>query len=97
MKKFATANVTGPNFQEIYSLMQCTPDLSNLDCNQCLDEAIARLPSCCEEKVGARVIRASCTLRYEKYGFYELTVPPRQPPPPPPPPSSPSTNHTSSQ
>ncbi|PNY06466.1 cysteine-rich receptor-like protein kinase, partial [Trifolium pratense] len=94
MKKFATANVTGPNLQEIYCLMQCTPDVSSMDCNQCLDEAIARLPTCCEDKVGARVIRASCTLRYEKYKFYEITDQPRQPPPPPP--SSPSTNHTSS-
>ncbi|KAK2430148.1 hypothetical protein P8452_43600 [Trifolium repens] len=53
--------------------------------------------SCCEDKVGARVIRASCTLRYEKYKFYELTIQPPQPPPPPPPLSSPSTNHTSSR
>ncbi|XP_045828352.1 cysteine-rich receptor-like protein kinase 26 isoform X2 [Trifolium pratense] len=94
MKKFATANVSGPNFQDIYSLMQCPPDVSSMDCNQCLDEAIARLPSCCENRIGARVVRASCTLRYEKYRFYELTGQPRQPPPPP---NSPSTNNTSSQ
>ncbi|AES98412.2 cysteine-rich receptor-kinase-like protein [Medicago truncatula] len=90
MKKYATRNVTGPNFQDIYSLMQCTPDLSYLDCNQCLDQAIASLPSCCVNKVGGRAIRPSCNLRYENYRFYERNA---QPPPP----TSPSTNHTSSQ
>lgn len=92
MKKYATANETGPNFQDIYSLMQCTPDVSYLDCNQCLDQAIARLPSCCENKIGGRVIRASCNLRYESYPFYEFPVLlPSSPP------RTPSTNHTSSQ
>jgi hypothetical protein len=57
MKKYATRNVTGPNFQDIYSLMQCTPDISYLDCNQCLDQAKASLPSCCVNKAGGRVIR----------------------------------------
>jgi hypothetical protein len=68
--------------------MQCTPDINYLDCNQCLVQAIANLPSCCGNKIGGRVIRPSCNLRYENYRFYELNVQP-----PPPPPTSPSTNH----
>jgi len=68
--------------------MQCTPDISYLDCNQCLDQAIASLPSCCENKIGGRVIRPSCILRYESYRFYEFNALPRLPPP-----TSLSTNH----
>ncbi|XP_073221370.1 cysteine-rich receptor-like protein kinase 25 isoform X3 [Cicer arietinum] len=95
MRKYGTANVTGPNFQDIYSLMQCTPDLRYLDCNECLESAIASLPSCCENKIGGRVIRPSCNIRYENYRFYDqlINVEPKVPPPS----TSPSTNHTSSK
>uniref|UniRef100_A0A2N9GGI6 Uncharacterized protein n=1 Tax=Fagus sylvatica TaxID=28930 RepID=A0A2N9GGI6_FAGSY len=33
LRKFAVGNATAPNFQTLYALMQCTPDLSELDCN----------------------------------------------------------------
>ncbi|KAD7117344.1 hypothetical protein E3N88_04612 [Mikania micrantha] len=35
--KFASGNTTGPDFQRIYGLVQCTPDLSVEDCGRCLD------------------------------------------------------------
>ncbi|KAL7088765.1 hypothetical protein ACP275_13G147000 [Erythranthe tilingii] len=34
MRKFAAGNATAPDFQDIYSLLQCTPDLSPEDCNR---------------------------------------------------------------
>ena len=34
--KFALKSVTAPKFQTIYSLVKCTPDLSELDCSSCL-------------------------------------------------------------
>ena len=67
--------------QTLYSLVQCTPDLSGTDCNNCLQDAIKILPSCCSGKQGGRIVFPSCNLRYELYQFYETvaTVPPPSP------------------
>ncbi|KAF3450457.1 hypothetical protein FNV43_RR06540 [Rhamnella rubrinervis] len=73
LRKFATGNETAPNFQTIYALVQCTPDLSLTQCTSCLDIAMVDLPKCCDQKVGGRVIGPSCILRYEVYLFYEPT------------------------
>ncbi|KAG6642517.1 hypothetical protein CIPAW_09G145900 [Carya illinoinensis] len=35
-RKFALKSEAAPDFQTIYSLLQCTPDLNSLDCNNCL-------------------------------------------------------------
>ncbi|RZB43814.1 Cysteine-rich receptor-like protein kinase 8 [Glycine soja] len=40
-RKYATDNVTTGNFETIYGLMQCTPDLSETQCNDCLDGTIS--------------------------------------------------------
>ncbi|RDX87686.1 Cysteine-rich receptor-like protein kinase 25, partial [Mucuna pruriens] len=71
--KFATANVSGPAFQTIYGLVQCTPDLSEQDCTACLDGAISEIPRCCDSKKGGRIGRPSCNFRYEIYPFYDPT------------------------
>lgn len=55
-QKFATGNTTSPDFSTIYALMQCTPDLSRLKCNDCLDAAISKIPKCCNGKIGGRVL-----------------------------------------
>ncbi|XP_045786994.1 cysteine-rich receptor-like protein kinase 10 [Trifolium pratense] len=71
--KYATDNETGVNlnFQTIYGLVQCTPDLSLQECNRCLDVAISEIPSCCNNKVGARLVTPSCKIRFETYLFYD--------------------------
>jgi hypothetical protein len=62
--KFATGNATAPEFKTLYALVQWTPDLSELDCNSCLVDAIhQRIPGCCDNKEGGRVIGPSCNLR----------------------------------
>ncbi|KAJ6925610.1 hypothetical protein NC651_010111 [Populus alba x Populus x berolinensis] len=60
-KKFAVNKTYFDAFQNIYSLAQCTPDLSSFDCNQCLSAAIAGLPNCCSSKIGGRVFRSGLT------------------------------------
>ncbi|KAD7117320.1 hypothetical protein E3N88_04588 [Mikania micrantha] len=35
-QKFASGNTTGPDFQTIYGLVQCTPDLTEQECRDCL-------------------------------------------------------------
>ncbi|KAJ6364031.1 hypothetical protein OIU76_029050 [Salix suchowensis] len=86
-KKFAVNETYVDGFQNIYSLAQCTPDLSSFDCNKCLRAVIARLPICCSSKIGARVYSPSCYIHYEITEFYNATgVPAESVPPPPLPP-----------
>ncbi|KAL9317360.1 hypothetical protein ACSQ67_013877 [Phaseolus vulgaris] len=82
-RKYATDDNTTSNFQAIYGLVQCTPDLTQTDCNDCLDEAIKQIPTCCDDKRGGRVVGPSCNIRYEDYRFYEQTtiIDPETPPP----------------
>lgn len=92
--KFGVNQLNISEFQTLYSLVQCTPDLSNTDCNSCLQAAINYLRICCSGKQGGRVHFPSCHVRYELYPFYNLvnTVPAPELPPPPLsiPPGSPS-------
>ncbi|KAM4106089.1 hypothetical protein ACB094_04G041100 [Castanea mollissima] len=74
LRKFAAGNATAPNFQTLYSLVQCTPDLSAQDCSDCLAGAMGDIPNCCDRKQGGRVIRPSCNLRFEISPFYDATA-----------------------
>ncbi|GLT69581.1 hypothetical protein SLA2020_417210 [Shorea laevis] len=85
-KRFATKEAKISESETLYSLVQCTPDLSSDDCDKCLRRAIAKLPDCCFGAVGGRVLNPSCKVNYEIYPFYEGVS---APPPPPPPGSKP--------
>ncbi|XP_039034481.1 cysteine-rich receptor-like protein kinase 25 [Hibiscus syriacus] len=80
-EKFA-ARATSVNLssgaQTLYSLSQCTPDLSSTDCKRCLRFATERLP---RRSRGGRVLSPSCNVRYEIYPFYNQTgvAPPPSP------------------
>ncbi|XP_004295243.1 PREDICTED: cysteine-rich receptor-like protein kinase 25-like [Fragaria vesca subsp. vesca] len=93
-KKYAKKEENFTDFQQLYSLVQCTPDLSSTSCDTCLRGAIAQLPGCCTGKQGGRVLYPSCNVRYEIYPFYtvQAATPPPAPSPPslllPPPPGS---------
>ncbi|XP_059439331.1 cysteine-rich receptor-like protein kinase 10 isoform X2 [Corylus avellana] len=89
-KKFATKEANFTASQTIYTLVQCTPDLSGSDCNRCLQIAIKNLPSCCAGKKMGGVLFPSCYLRYGMYPFYLKvnTSAPRSNPAPVPPPLS---------
>ncbi|KAJ9566209.1 hypothetical protein OSB04_002175 [Centaurea solstitialis] len=98
-RKYASGNNTnGPWLTTIYGLMQCTPDLSEDQCYDCLNWAMQQIPNCCDNKRGGRVVYPSCYLRYEDYRFFNDTIslaPPSLAPLPPltelsPPPSPPS-------
>jgi hypothetical protein len=81
-KKFAAKEVSYTAFQSLYVLVQCTPDLSKYDCNQCLLQAILSISICCNNKQGGRVLCPSCHLRFETYSFYnEAAVVAMSPPP----------------
>ncbi|KAJ0444110.1 putative protein kinase RLK-Pelle-DLSV family [Helianthus annuus] len=62
--KFATGNITGPNFSTIYGLMQCTPDLPEQACSDCLEAAVNRIPNTnLYGKDGGRILQSTCNFR----------------------------------
>ncbi|EOA16608.1 hypothetical protein CARUB_v10004781mg [Capsella rubella] len=58
-------------FQNIYALMQCTPDSSSLthDCENCLKQNVADYQSCCRQTQGGVIMRASCFFRWDLKPF----------------------------
>ena len=80
--KFAFQSVTLPNFQKIYALLKCTPDLSWADCKYCLSQVQNFIPKCCYGKQGGQFVTPSCDLRFEVYPFFNLSteLPPILPP-----------------
>ncbi|KAL6282142.1 hypothetical protein ACE6H2_013071 [Prunus campanulata] len=99
IRKFAYGNTSGENIQTIYGLTQCTPDLSEQECNDCLIGAVGNL--CSNGKIGGRVIRPSCYFLYEVYPYINISAvkplpslpsPPLSSPPISPPPPSTTRN-----
>ncbi|XP_042519243.1 uncharacterized protein LOC122093047 [Macadamia integrifolia] len=90
-ERFGTRETNFTKFQKIYSLVQCSPDLTGDDCKRCLVGSIAFLPSCCSGKQGGRVLNPSCNVRFEVYPFYRITA---SAPAPSPPPNKPSPSPT---
>ncbi|KAK4485147.1 hypothetical protein RD792_007760 [Penstemon davidsonii] len=89
--KVAAGNITAPDFQRIFALVQCTPDLTSDDCSTCLMDAAGNIPRCCGSQRGVRILTPSCNLRYEIYTFYnESRLREVLEPIPSPPPMSPS-------
>ncbi|KAI7755792.1 hypothetical protein M8C21_014916, partial [Ambrosia artemisiifolia] len=98
LRKYAANSTDGPGFSTIYGYMQCTPDLSEIQCYNCLDSAVRNIRN---GSSGANIYYPSCVFRYEIYRFLNATVdltPPSPPPteslspPPPPLPSGNSSN-----
>lgn len=69
-RKFATGMTTVPPFDAIYALMQCTPDLSQLQCGSCLSQAFEWIPICCQGRRGGRIFGPSCIVRFSDTLFY---------------------------
>nr|XP_043619206.1 cysteine-rich receptor-like protein kinase 15 [Erigeron canadensis] len=94
LRKYAANTTNGPGFSTIYGYMQCTPDLTEDQCYNCLESAMGFIPGCCAGRRGGRVYFPSCILRYESSRFLNDTVALTSPSPPPtgsstPPPSPP--------
>uniref|UniRef100_A0A7N1A9A9 Gnk2-homologous domain-containing protein n=1 Tax=Kalanchoe fedtschenkoi TaxID=63787 RepID=A0A7N1A9A9_KALFE len=92
-KKFAIGDTSYAIFTRIYGLVQCTPDLSEVQCSNCLDRSFRDITVVFYGKQGGRVIGPSCNFRYEIDQFYEIPPPPSSAVPPPaiaPPPPTPT-------
>ncbi|XP_018717112.2 cysteine-rich receptor-like protein kinase 25 [Eucalyptus grandis] len=84
-KKFAVEEVIMTSLRRLYTLAQCTPDLTALDCNSCLRAMISNLP---KGRKGGRSFTLSCSVRFEEYPFYNAPAPPPSYLPPSPAPTS---------
>ena len=70
---------------QTYGLVQCTRDINISGCTSCLSQLIRDAESCCESKIGLRILTPSCSIRYETYYFFQQPpVPPPSAPSPPP-------------
>ncbi|KAL3740621.1 hypothetical protein ACJRO7_021829 [Eucalyptus globulus] len=69
-KRFAVKDADISSSKRLYTLAQCTPDLTSAECKACLQGAIKNLPI---DKEGGRVLAPSCN-RFELYQFYNETV-----------------------
>lgn len=73
---FAKSDVNISGFKKLYGMVQCTPDLSPLDCSNCLDAAVDYIPSCPLGEVGGSVLTPSCNVRYQQNPFIaEVSAP----------------------
>lgn len=74
MFKYATDQANLTAFQKIYALMQCTPDLSQRDCDACLRGYVNKYVSCCHGSQGGNVRGPNCISRWEVNRFYKDTL-----------------------
>ncbi|XP_041023470.1 cysteine-rich repeat secretory protein 38-like [Juglans microcarpa x Juglans regia] len=82
--KFATRTSVAPDKSKLYVLAQCTPDLSEQDCRDCLNLIYAQIPLFGLGQAGGRAYTPNCNFRFETYPFFDLTSvatpsPPSQP------------------
>ncbi|XP_039060070.1 cysteine-rich receptor-like protein kinase 14 [Hibiscus syriacus] len=95
--KYATGEAKLGAFQRIYSLVQCTPDLSEQHCDSCLTQSASYYESCCHGKQGGVVWRPNCYFRWDMYPFYRPNASTAVSLSPPPSPSSPPPQSVNSE
>ncbi|KAL6643376.1 hypothetical protein ACP70R_018933 [Stipagrostis hirtigluma subsp. patula] len=72
-RRFATAFMdgSGSSIPTLYSLAQCTPDLSAVDCLACLQRIVGVVNATTSVRLGGRVLVLRCNFRFENMMFYE--------------------------
>ncbi|XVE69009.1 hypothetical protein DITRI_Ditri09bG0115500 [Diplodiscus trichospermus] len=79
-RKYAAGNAATGNVETVYAMVQCTPDTDQRNCSTCLNFAISEYQKCCSGRLGCRVLRPTCILRFKSnYPFFNQTA---VPPPP---------------
>ncbi|KAJ6725314.1 CYSTEINE-RICH RECEPTOR-LIKE PROTEIN KINASE 34-RELATED [Salix viminalis] len=67
--------------EKIYVLMQCTPDISQSDCSDCLQNTVTEFRRCCFGRQGGYVQKPNCFLRWDLFPFYQVFSESPGPPP----------------
>lgn len=83
--KFAVGYTDATNTVRTYALVQCTPNLSKLECTRCLDYLYGNIKTFAPGSTTGRGYCPSCNFRYQLRQFYDtpadlLELPPPQPP-----------------
>ncbi|KAJ4867591.1 Cysteine-rich receptor-like protein kinase 29 [Raphanus sativus] len=73
-RKYAQGNSSSSTgySNKFYGSAQCSPDLSEQDCDNCLDFGFELIRSCCDDKIGFMWYCPSCNFRFDTWRFYEL-------------------------
>ncbi|KAL1195154.1 Cysteine-rich receptor-like protein kinase 29 [Cardamine amara subsp. amara] len=72
-RKYAQGNSSASvGYRRFYGSAQCTPDLSEQDCNDCLVFGFENIQRCCDSEIGLRWFCPSCSFRFETWRFYEF-------------------------
>ncbi|GJY80769.1 putative receptor-like protein kinase [Tanacetum coccineum] len=98
--KYASGNMPGPGLITIYGLVQCTPDLSTTQCNDCVEYLSNIYAASYSGRIGGTARLPMCRYSYDIRRFYNgstLVSPPTSSPPPnplvsPPPPQGNKSN-----
>ncbi|KAG4182828.1 hypothetical protein ERO13_A09G070100v2 [Gossypium hirsutum] len=81
LRKYAAGNAPTGIFQMVYATVQCTPDMDQQNCTACLNYGRSELGGCCYGRMGCRILRPNCVLRFESNPFYNETAVPLPSPP----------------
>ncbi|XP_039169842.1 cysteine-rich receptor-like protein kinase 29 [Eucalyptus grandis] len=81
LRKYASGNESaGPDM--VYALVQCTPDLTEQQCSECLALVAQEIRYCCLRYSGGRYMVPSCLILYGNNRFFDPVSGPLPPPPP---------------
>ncbi|RDX90532.1 Cysteine-rich receptor-like protein kinase 25, partial [Mucuna pruriens] len=58
--------------QRRYAMVQCSRDLTNEGCNECLEAMLAQVLKCCGQKIGWFIWSGTCFIRYDDQMVYLL-------------------------
>ncbi|XP_017408618.2 LOW QUALITY PROTEIN: cysteine-rich receptor-like protein kinase 25 [Vigna angularis] len=69
-EKYVNKSIALNDAQTLYTLGQCTQDLSSDDCVGCLSDINGRIPWSNLGSVAGRILYPSCNIRFELFQFY---------------------------
>uniref|UniRef100_A0ACD5ZDH1 Uncharacterized protein n=1 Tax=Avena sativa TaxID=4498 RepID=A0ACD5ZDH1_AVESA len=84
LRRFGTREeVFDDTYPKIYSLAQCTPDMTANECRSCLDGInVEMTPTYIAGHAGGRVFGVRCSFRFEMYPFFSTKLGPSPAPAP---------------
>ncbi|KAI3937809.1 hypothetical protein MKW92_017807, partial [Papaver armeniacum] len=68
---FASGDRNITNHTKVYGFVECAADIPSRKCVRCLLGARSKLSNCSDGKIGGRIVRPSCNIRYEIYPFLQ--------------------------
>ncbi|KAI4295835.1 hypothetical protein L6164_035836 [Bauhinia variegata] len=71
--KFTTGEIKFSGNKKIYGLVQCTRDMSETYCFNCLSSAVADLRACCSYREGGIILSRTCNVRFELSQFFNTS------------------------